>query len=578
MMKARRPTNESGFALVMVIGVGAVVAIMLVTAISFALAALKSARSDEQWNAALAAAYAGVEEYRSRLTADPGYAAFGNPAAAFTTESGSSAILPTAGETNPAFGTGASGAWANVPGSDGTATYRYEVNNADFAATGTLTLRSTGKVGDQTRSVVVQFRQQGFLDYLYFTDYELQEPDQVPNRADNCIIDYAWATRQHHPNCGEIYFLPDDELDGPVHSNDIIRACGTTFTGPVTTAWARTSGIPILQRTSQDYACSPAPSFHLPGYPRTVPRMGLPATNSELKRLTRTDLADVPRPGCLYSGPTDIRLNSNGTMTVRSPWTQVTRTAGDPETGGSTPAECGSITALRSPAGATVAVSSGRVVYVQDVPAVAADPNFWADGTAPTLCRGADGTTAGNGVGYPASGERAPNSASYGCRSGDAFVSGELRGALTIAAANIIYLTADVTYRDPATDILGLIGNNSVVIWNPVTASGTSLLGGDHRTIYAALLSVGHSVQVQNLGSGGFRGTLTVHGSIIQKFRGGVYRDSNGVISGYTKDYSYDTRFTHLSPPHFLSPASVSFSTTVWAEVAAAYSSNGDAR
>jgi hypothetical protein len=45
-------------------------------------------------------------------------------------------------------------------------------------------------------------------------------------------------------------------------------------------------------------------------------------------------------------------------------------------------------------------------------------------------------------------------------------------------------------------------------------------------------------------------GTLTVRGAIAQKFRGAVGRGS----SGYTKNYSYDTRLRYRSPPKFLDP------------------------
>ena len=71
----------------------------------------------------------------------------------------------------------------------------------------------------------------------------------------------------------------------------------------------------------------------------------MPATNQELLQETRSDLRDstVPRPGCLYTGPTTITLLDNGKMTVHSPWTKATQIVGVPASGGSAPAACGSV-------------------------------------------------------------------------------------------------------------------------------------------------------------------------------------------------------------------------------------------
>ena len=66
----------------------------------------------------------------------------------------------------------------------------------------------------------------------------------------------------------------------------------------------------------------------------------------------------------------------------------------------------------------------------------------------------------------------------YGCRNGDVFLSGTLRGRLTIAAENNIVVVANTTYTATgpgSNDLLGLIANNFVQVYHPVNSSGTNL-------------------------------------------------------------------------------------------------------
>jgi hypothetical protein len=159
-------TRDDGVALPTVFGLALLMLVLVASAMTVSTRGIVKTSTDEDTTGALAAAYAGVEEYQSRLANDSNYQKFGNPAAPFSLSSASSLSLPTGANANPAFGIGTSGTWANIPGEplpDGTSQqspgwFRYEVSNVDYADKGVLHLRVTGKVGEVTRSIVADLR------------------------------------------------------------------------------------------------------------------------------------------------------------------------------------------------------------------------------------------------------------------------------------------------------------------------------------------------------------------------------------------------------------------------------------
>lgn len=593
------PRRDEGVALIVVIGITAVLTLLVTTALSVSLGSVVKARTDQDWNAAIAAAYAGVDEYKSKLANDNTYMQYGNPDSPFsaTSKAAGTLALPSVSGTNPAFGLGQAGSWAAVPGSGGTASYRYEVDNSNYWSAGVLRLQATGRVGKQTRSIVVNLKQPGFIDYLYFTNYELPDPAITGDPA-SCVK-YTWQSRSG--SCSSIQFLSADVINGPLHTNDTILTCSATFNGPVTTA---STASPRYNKSSS--GCSP--NFAVPGSPAYTPIVAMPPSNAQMKDETRTDIpALVPRPGCLYTGPTSIVFNADGTMTVRSPWTKATRVVGNPATAVGTPppgsspcgtpgdptkTAAGNAGTLAGAAGQTITVPAKNLIYVQNVPSSgAADPNYWPAASTPLAitCVGLTGSHgAGNGIGYPTTNEYAPTATAgiqpYGCRNGDAFVEGQLHSGVTISAANYLYVTRNITYVDPKADILGLVAENAIWVWNPMkcttgcTSMSTTPLLADGvkdngRTINAAILSVNHTFLVQNNGVGSSRGTLTISGAIAQNFRG--YVTTNG--AGYIKAYLYDQRFRNIAPPKFMVPVSTTYGVSVQVEVGKAFAADGSA-
>jgi hypothetical protein len=551
--------GDSGMALVTVLGIGTMLTLIMFASAGFAVNQLKQVRNDQDWNSALAAAQAGVDDYIAHLNSDGTYWRFGNPSNPYS--AGSTMTLPTGANANSAF-TG----WTGIPGTTTRGYFRYDVNNALFTSQGILKLRSSGKVGDEVRTVEVQVRRRGFIDYLYFTDYDTKDPaayetvvgdDYTPAVAETRCHKHGYEGRTDAINgvstgCTTIRFITGDQIKGPLHSNDVFYTCGSpSFQGATSTSWNDPAG----KRFKRDTSCSGNPTFTNAGDPKYASPLTMPPSNNSIRKEVDPLYADPV--GCLYSGPTKIVLNSNGTMTVTSPWTK---------NGG--PAWCGT--------GSNLAMPANGVIYVQNVPAVA---DAYTRTTPSTACINSG---AGNPLGYPQTNDMSK----YGCRDGDVFLEGTLKGQLTIAAENNIVITWHLDYQGGSggTDLLGLVANNYIQVYHPVRCtnwSGSQCTSGSNLTptgksgtfsnarINAALLSVNHSFRVENYRWGSNLGNLNVTGAIAQRYRGIVGSGS----AGFTKNYVYDARLRYASPPKFLDPVQSAYQPSLWAEPSPAYTS-----
>lgn len=606
---ARERDDQRGFALVAVVGIGTVVMLLVATMVAIATSGARVTSTDRSWNRAIAAAYAGVADYQARLNADNTYGNYGQSSAPFSAASGSTFTKGVGG--NPAFNYQSGQSWVTVPTGDSTASdssYRYAVDNSKLSSQGVIRLQSTGRSGTTTRTVIANVRPDGFSNYLYFTNYESGDPTVTNEKVSTTLgapaCTTAYRTSATSSTCDQIQFGSNDVLEGPVRSNDQIKVCGAQFKSTVQSALGVTSSGCAVGR----YASNPTTSSTL------VP----PATIGNLRDSTRTDLSattgTVEGAGCLYTGPTKITFNGNGTMTVRSPMTITTQvtgatpTAGAQITGSGDPSaaatKCGAVTALRSTTGATIPIPKNNIVYVQNEPAArptgtTPDPNSWNESTmksTPTACSatapsvGSNSATSlkSNGVGFPyvgsttATSETDPTAGAgtavtnpYGCDRGDAFVQGTVDKAVTIAAENYLYVTGDIKYPTTrsASTVLGLIGQRAVWVWNPINPNNGAILPSG-REIDAAILSNTGTFVVQNWtrGSTAGRGTLTVNGSIAQNFRGAVGLASG---QGYDKGYRFDSSLSTYTPPKFPQPTVTTYRVASQVESKTAYDANG---
>jgi hypothetical protein len=616
---SRAPRDE-GSALIMVLGAMTVAVLIATVALNYATQTMGSAVRATAWNAAFAAAEAGVDDYLARLNKDDnywqitpgdGHLHLGDPAWDAKWDCDNAALQRAFTGSHPpcGWGAGTDPGWLPVNGSDD-ASFHYDVGLATTPVNGTITLVSTGRVGTVTRSIQVTLRRGGFGEFLYATTYETKDPADYSDpvtKYTQCAR-YYWAGRDPS-KCDDITFIGGDKLNGPVHSNDSILmtdGSGTTpkgpwFTGTVTTSDPKCKPVNGVPRDAKycfrngNSSGTASPRFDKGIAYRS--EIELPESVGDLRQYVQ---APTPQPpgwtaaGCLYTGATRIQFKQTttgpGTMKVWSPGSTGT-SLGAPG--------CG------NPSGPwpqdNLPVPQNGLIFVQNTPSGTTSP-------APGPCAAKSLGTGAGGSDLPRADDWGQTQAEADCRLGTAYVDGTLKGRVTISAENNVVITGSVLYQggENGTDALGLIADNSVQVYHPISkgsctqdsgswqwnrwtgwtwvsgpciawARGTSNLTGSvyNPVVDAAILTLNHSFEVQQYDVGtnscvagpSCLGKLKVFGSIAQKFRGPVGRGS----TGYLKDYNYDSRLRYAPPPYFLDPVRSSWGQKTFGEVAPRY-------
>jgi hypothetical protein len=575
-MRRIRAGNDDGFAMVLVIGFGLVLTLIVATLAEYTLMSVKTSRRDQHFHSSLAAAQAGVDDYLARLNQNNTYwqsidctnVAMRKPTTGSNPCSWNSSTTP-GWVTIPGSNDGDGGQCSSVPTPVNCPMYHYEVNTATTPVNGTITVTATGRSRGVTRTVQEVLRRVGFGDFLYFSDIEAVDPANPVYFGQNNQTAQTQCTRHYwdNPNrtsiCKDITFVAGDTFNGPLHTNDAMLISGNpTFNGPVSTAYPNCA--PVGNTVPAASACYRANGSANPTFAKGIAfasKVDLPPNNAAIAAQVVPATA-IGTPGCLYTGPTRIKFNSGGTMTVTSPYSLSLNPG------------CGTapITAAQ-----TIPVPNNNVIVVQNVPSTQSSPSSSASN-----CN--NGGIYSAAIGYPQSGDYNTSFGLYNCRNGNVFVDGTLAGRVTISADNNVVIVDNITYAGGAagTDALGLIANNSVEVYHPISCSSTDSNGCSNGTnlarptggtwsspvINAAMISLLHSFGVQQYHIGNPLGTLHVFGAISQKFRGAVGTfDSSGIDSGYVKDYSYDNRLRYSPPPFYLDPVQSSYARYTFGEV-----------
>ena len=387
-------------------------------------------------------------------------------------------------------------------------------------AAGTFRIASTGTADGVSRTIVAQYKRSSFVNFVYYTDYETLDPAAIGNPSD-CARHYGASPARGSDCGGAISFVTADNIQGPLHSEDSLAICGNPTFGRTSADQIQTPGF-----VAQCGGSGPLYGATMNGTLNTsAPSLTPPPTDAQLLAETQSAYQFV--------GATTIVLNAgNMTVTNASYNGGVAKTIPDPSNG---------------------------VVYVSSSPTIACGETY-SPFSASNLYVGGS---------------------SYNAACGNAYVSTSGSGytsSLTIATDNDIIINGSILTPvngsgvPTGTALLGLIANNFVRIYHPISGTNTGTPSNiscsatnaagylSSPTIYAAILAVNHSFILDNYNCGSPMGTLKVYGAIAQMFRGTVGAENSGTItSGYAKSYIYDDRLASVEPPYFLNPV-----TTAW--------------
>ncbi len=517
----RRLRGEGGFTMVTILGVLLVTSAFAITAFTAANNDIQPSASDVYAKQAYEAAEAGVNWYEWELNHDNAfwtYCTGGVPTPPPTlnpTPANWPVYLQGANRTwwQPVQGTNASWAIEEMLQNGATSCDGTGASMID-ATSGVLQIRSTGISNGVKRSIIATFKRASFLNYIYFTNREDEDPSLYG--ADSTCTNIR---AQRDSTCQEIEFINGDTVAGPMHTNDSFFICGSPTFGGSSSDKIEIVGTPPW---TQNGSCGPStqgPNYvGTPVLSTTTPaaaNLPIPTTNSPLSTLAQQN-------GYYFKGTTQLTINGNSiSATDGSGKTLQTDQNGRPLPGW----------------------PANGVVYV--------DTNT---SPSPPACSYSEQ-------------EQYTNST----RCGDAYVKTGVtpyQSSLTIASANDIIANGPIRRDTTKNVVLGLIPQNFARVYHPGTFSNGTCTGNAASTpnfgpslgtsgveIDAALLALSHSFIVDNFGCGTQLGTLTVNGAIAEAFRGPVGQSYSGGWHGYVKNYSYDSRLRNVNPPYFLDPA-----------------------
>jgi hypothetical protein len=541
-----RSSADDGFSMFLVM-------MVLLTSAMFVAAGYAAARGDlplsghsKDRKVAFAAAEAGLNFYQFHLNQDNDYWL------KCTDVEPPNATEPSPVNQEWKTGTTDPRKWRTIPGSQ--AQYTVELLEAPGTTKGCVKgdglsmidsadnnnvfrIRVTGRpspVSPIRRAIISTFKRTGFLDFIYFTQYETLDPAaystvSAVNNANKYCANKPRLQRDATSStfqCTEIQFMTGDAVNGPLHSNDTLLICGSPTFGRGDAAHKGKDRITVLKPASgggtvKAPSCSNTPTWNTPLRLVTT-GVDMPSSNDELLKLVE--------PAYLYRGTTYIHFDA------ASHPTQMRVTNAN----------------LNAGAPTWVATPDNGVVYVAN---------------------GLDATT-----GAPAAcTAQVPTAMNYteATACANLYIDGTYAKSLTLASSkDIIIRPSTVASSSSASSngdllhsgdaVMGLVANNFVRVYHPCDTSNDKNKAGymQNVTIDAAILTLKHSFIVDNHRCGDVMNKLTVNGAISQAYRGPVgSTDSNG-SHGYIKDYEYDDRLKYRTPPHFLQPTSSSWN--VW--------------
>jgi hypothetical protein len=505
----RRLAAEGGFTMVVALGV-LMVTSLLIGAVYVAVdGGVQQSQRDLNGQRAYYAARAGENAFLYQLNQNPNF---------WSTCSNDYQPTPTA---VPGSSTGGMYSFVPVYNSgynNSTCTTANAISALIDTNTGSLRIEFTGYSGPPNasgtpsvqRTLVASFRKPSPLDFLWYTDHEMEDPELNSNcTGEKYYYQYTPSVPSTIANNCEINWITGDTMSGPMYTNDqylIYSGAGPIF--------GRSGSDDQIESSAPESSvcvsnsCQHA-TFNGQGAVAGAAPVPLPQSVSSTQLLADANTSN----GQVFTGTTTINLTGSGSGTITN---------------------CPGTTSSASCTTVNTSETLPSIIYVQSG----------------TSCPSA----------YSASTYATNSQGQYYGACGDVYIHGNYTQPLTIVSDHDIIIMANTTgLTNPGltttTDgsgnptgaaTLGLVAGDFVRVMHAAGVTPTAV------TIDAAILTLAHSFMVDNYsnGSAATAPKLTVHGAIAQRYRGIV-----GTVAGagYIKNYFYDDRLKVLLPPYLFS-------------------------
>jgi hypothetical protein len=500
----RRAHEERGFTMIIALGVMLVTSLLLVAAFTAVNGDINVSHQNVTHQQAYYAALSGVQEYEYKLEANSNYWENCEPLSS-TEESGERYEVTLLAAEDEPKGTTCSAAnpFETEIESSGTAANTFRVLSTGCAGEANLASCSgQSKSNVSTRSIVATFKLTGFLDYVFFTQYEDIDPALNGTNETNCAKYYEEKGVKRAAECQTLIFSKEDSVSGPMHTDDAANVTCSKETTFGRQNHKPPDTIEINGGTWPACTAGNEPTYYTES--KTYSR------GQELVApVSDESLGQYVESANKFKGLTELVLNGTTNEITVFTWKEGKKSE------------------------QKIAWPKNGLLYVE-----------------------------GNGAcGYNYNIESADTSGDYSEaeKCGDVYVEGTYSKSLTVAGTDDVIVKGSIYPTSVAGKLgtaptgastVGLIASNFVRVYHPCTNSNqTGSL--TNPWIYAAILSTSHSFVVDNYKCGATLGDINLYGALAQKFRGPVGQVGS---HGYTKEYIYDQRLASEEPPYYLSP------------------------
>ncbi len=195
-------------------------------------------------------------------------------------------------------------------------------------ARGTFRILITSITGSgSTRTVhktVAAFKHPGFTQYVYESNYEVEDPTNFSPEPTECEHYYNERKEKNLTSkCPPIEFAPEDKVNGPMHTNDAAELCSEGTTKPTFGREGHEDAIEMLQgHYGAGGSCGNEPKIN-----------GKYTTEAESLLPPETDSELLEAAGLKLSGRTEIELKAGTPNTMAITNNGTTKTVEFPKNG-----------------------------------------------------------------------------------------------------------------------------------------------------------------------------------------------------------------------------------------------------